>query len=127
MTLVVEEDKPFDPVDIGFLGSRTIVPDTDRVADLFEQLGLLRRRRRVNAAIRGVAPRSMEEVGLRAFTFGSAIRTVLATQLKSCRNPYSNPYRASSAFLDESAGKADSAPHSVVTPPPRGGRNRFNV
>ena len=41
MTLVVEEDKPFDPVDVGFLGSRTIVPYADRLPDLFEQLGLL--------------------------------------------------------------------------------------
>ena len=45
MTLVVEENKPFDPVDIGFLGSRAIMPDADRVADLIEKLGFLRRRR----------------------------------------------------------------------------------
>jgi hypothetical protein len=44
MTLVVEEDKPFNPVDISFLGSWTIVPHSDRVADLIEQLRLLRGR-----------------------------------------------------------------------------------
>jgi hypothetical protein len=43
MTLVVEKDEPFDPVDIGFLGPRTIVPRANRLADLIQELELLRR------------------------------------------------------------------------------------
>ena len=44
MTFVVEKDVPFDPVDVGFLGPGTIMPRANRLADLIEQLGLLRRR-----------------------------------------------------------------------------------
>ena len=39
MTLVVEKDKPFNPVDIRFLGPRTVVACSDRLADLIESLG----------------------------------------------------------------------------------------
>jgi hypothetical protein len=39
MTLVMEKYEPFDPMDIGFLGFRTIVARTDRPADLIEELG----------------------------------------------------------------------------------------
>src|SRR5882724_10924766 len=46
MTLVVEKDKPFNPVDIGFLGPRTVVACSDRLSYLIEELrfrGSLRR------------------------------------------------------------------------------------
>ena len=42
MTLVMEKDETFDPVDIGFLGPRTIVACSNCLTDLIEQLGLLR-------------------------------------------------------------------------------------
>jgi len=45
MTLVVEKDEPFNPVDIGFLGSRTIVPRANCLPNLIEQLGLWRWRK----------------------------------------------------------------------------------
>jgi hypothetical protein len=44
MALVVEKDKSFDPVDVGFFRPRAIVPHADRVADLVKELRLLRRR-----------------------------------------------------------------------------------
>ena len=37
----MEKDGPFYPVDIGFLGSRTISGVFDFLTDLIEQLGLL--------------------------------------------------------------------------------------
>jgi hypothetical protein len=39
MPLVMEKDEAFDPVDIGFLGSWTVVARADRLADLIEELG----------------------------------------------------------------------------------------
>ena len=39
MTFIVEKDEPFDPMNIGFLGSRTVVARTDRLTDLIEELG----------------------------------------------------------------------------------------
>jgi hypothetical protein len=48
MTLVVEKDEPFDPVNIGFLGSRTLMARADRLSDLIEELWLRRRCRRID-------------------------------------------------------------------------------
>ena len=39
MPLIMEKDKPFDPMDIRFLRSIAIVPRADRLADLIEELG----------------------------------------------------------------------------------------
>src|SRR5215510_15156296 len=50
MTLVVEKNKPFNPVDIRFLGPRTVVECSDRLADLIEQLWLRRHHGRFNRA-----------------------------------------------------------------------------
>jgi hypothetical protein len=36
----VEEDKAFDPIDVGFFGSNRIVLETDGVADLVEEFFL---------------------------------------------------------------------------------------
>ena len=41
MTLIVKKAESFDPMDIGFLGSWTIVAGANRLTDLIEQLGLL--------------------------------------------------------------------------------------
>src|SRR4030095_14753854 len=38
MPLVVEKDKSLDPMNIGFLGSRTIVARADGLANLIEEL-----------------------------------------------------------------------------------------
>jgi hypothetical protein len=38
MMLIVEKDEPFDPMNIAFLGLRTVVARVDRLADLIEEL-----------------------------------------------------------------------------------------
>jgi len=37
MVLIVKKDEPFDPMNIGFLSSRTVVSRANRLADLIEQ------------------------------------------------------------------------------------------
>jgi len=39
---VVEKDEPFDPMNIAFLGPRTVVPRANRLVHLVEELGFLR-------------------------------------------------------------------------------------
>ncbi len=36
VTLVMEKNEPFDPMNIGFLGPWTVMARTDRLADLVE-------------------------------------------------------------------------------------------
>jgi hypothetical protein len=38
----MEEDKAFDPTDVGLLGPQTIVPGPNRLTDLVKQLGFAR-------------------------------------------------------------------------------------
>ena len=48
MTLVVKEDESLDPSDIGFFRHVTVMSRANRLADLIEELGFLRRCRRTH-------------------------------------------------------------------------------
>jgi hypothetical protein len=48
MTLVVEKDEPFDPVNVGFLGPRAVMACANRLAHLIEEFGFRRHSGRIH-------------------------------------------------------------------------------
>jgi len=88
VSFVVKEDKTLDPMDVGFLGFWALVPRADGVANLIEQLRLLRCWKTDHSISFGT---TAETAGgwEDSLSVGLAIGGLLDYAAEGCRNPYS--------------------------------------